>query len=393
MERPDPGRDPQRRRDGHGLGSEPTRRQIVRSHVIPRRCPAPVVKVHKARTSLSSLPPRRKIEDMTSDRGRYLLLQVRVPFATDGLPTSDLEPPRDLIEKSAKHIDALNSESRCIDVVVDSLGIRDEEYGSPTPRYAFHWSNGERRDEASVRLAEALACGLALARAPLPDPLGPLVLWLPATLVSRGRDVTLQELVECERSKRGSDAECRLSLSEIGNVRWYDHLVLEDAWWIAVTAFRFPALFDATRFLSRSFQNFYVQPCDIDEVLSDTKRQPLTGTSPATFEDALQNAFKAIEAVLGDPPQKERRFLAKLAAHGIDGEQLVGHQDREPIRTMIHRMNEARDKRAAHGSTPNRGLTVGELLDFQDCAEFVVRSELERMRLNYSPRCPTATTE
>jgi hypothetical protein len=146
------------------------------------------------------------------------------------------------------------------------------------------------------------------------------------------------------------------------------------------------------RYLRRSYENFYAYPGGISEVLWDPERFPTTGTAQTNFEDALQRAFKAIEANIGDPPKDDRRLLAKLTLHGIDPEEPVGYQEKIPIQEMIRRMNDARDKRAAHGSTRNRGIAIGDLLDFQACAEFIVWSELEHVRGERSNRDPTATS-
>ena len=44
----------------------------------------------------------------------------------------------------------------------------------------------------------------------------------------------------------------------------------------------------------------------------------------------------------------------------------------KPIYQVIRDMNDARDKKAAHGSTPNRNITEVELLEYQNCARLIV---------------------
>jgi hypothetical protein len=152
------------------------------------------------------------------------------------------------------------------------------------------------------------------------------------------------------------------------------------AWRIAAVTFGDAALFDATRFLHRSYENFSVSPGGISEVLSDPDNPSKTGAVQNNFEDALHSAFKAIEAVIGDPPKDDRRFFAKLAELGLDPKEEAGYLEKMPFERMIRRMNEARDKRSAHGSTRNRRISAAELLDFQTCAETIVVTALEKAR-------------
>ena len=154
----------------------------------------------------------------------------------------------------------------------------------------------------------------------------------------------------------------------------------EMAWRIASVTFRDAALFEATRFLHRSYENFSVSPGGIQEVLDDPNFTPNTGALQNRFEDALHSAFKAVEAVIGDPPKDDRRFFAKLASLGIDPAADSGYLEKIPFERMIRRMNEARDKRSAHGSTRNRRISAADLLDFQTCAEILVLTALEKSR-------------
>jgi hypothetical protein len=84
--------------------------------------------------------------------------------------------------------------------------------------------------------------------------------------------------------------------------------------------------------------------------------------------------------VIGDPPKDDRRFFAKLAELGLDPKEQVGYLEKMPFEGMIRRMNEARDKRSAHGSTRNRTISVSELLEFQNCARTIVVTALEKAR-------------
>ena len=124
----------------------------------------------------------------------------------------------------------------------------------------------------------------------------------------------------------------------------------EHAWRIAATSFGSPALFDALRFMRRSYDNFYVWPGQIRDVAWDVDGGPNTGSGQSRFEEALHSAFKAIEAIIGDPPRDDRRLFEKLRAIGIDPDEEVGYAEKEKISAVIRSMNTARDKKARTGA-------------------------------------------
>jgi hypothetical protein len=153
----------------------------------------------------------------------------------------------------------------------------------------------------------------------------------------------------------------------------------EIAWRIAAITYRNDKLFNAARFLQRSYENFYVWPGGIRETMWDDAA-PVSGAGQNNFEDALHSAFKAIEAVIGDPPKDDRRFFSKLMQIGMDPMEEAGYLEKIPIHCMIRRMNDARDKRSAHGSTTTRKISASELLDFQACAQVIVLAAIESSR-------------
>src|SRR5262249_22105517 len=81
-----------------------------------------------------------------------------------------------------------------------------------------------------------------------------------------------------------------------------------------------------------------------------------------------------------DPSKDDRSFFATLQRIGINPTEEAGYLHKIPIFEMIRRMNEARDKRSAHGSTRNRKISAAELLDFQACAEVIVAAAIEQAR-------------
>jgi len=155
---------------------------------------------------------------------------------------------------------------------------------------------------------------------------------------------------------------------------------VEAAWRVASITFNNEPLFEATRFLKRSHDNFYVYPGEIPEVISDPGMSALTSYDQTRFEDALQNAFKAVEAIIGDLPKDDSKFFQRLRQIGVNPHEKVGFGKKRPLHQAIRDMNRARDKKAAHGSTRSRTIYVLELLDFQACSEHVVTTAIETTR-------------
>jgi len=96
------------------------------------------------------------------------------------------------------------------------------------------------------------------------------------------------------------------------------------------------------------------------------------------MENALQNAFKAVEAILGDPPNDDRKFFSKIKAIGLDPNEEVGRVAKTPLHKIIRDMNFARDKKSAHGSTQYRTITVSDLMEYQACARYIILAAIEK---------------
>ena len=207
-----------------------------------------------------------------------------------------------------------------------------------------------------------------------------LVVWVPTNMVRSAISIQLEDLVALEESRRREDRCLEFPRATISGASSTTPDRHEAAWRIAAVTFNNDALFDATRFLSKSHNNFCVSPGQIREVVSNPEEVPRTASHQTDMEDALQNAFKAIEAVIGDPPKDDRKFFDKLTNVGINPLEEVGYKKKVAISTVIRKMNEARDRRSAHGSTRQRMIRPAELLEFQACAEVIVLAAVERAR-------------
>jgi hypothetical protein len=125
-------------------------------------------------------------------------------------------------------------------------------------------------------------------------------------------------------------------------------------------------------FLAVAQHTFYVWPGQLREAVDDGARMPKLASELAMWESAYQNSYKAVEAIIGDPPRDERKYAARLREAGIDPDEPVGYRVRERVADVIRRMTEIRDKRAAHGSNRLRGIQLHEMVEFQECARYVL---------------------
>lgn len=133
----------------------------------------------------------------------------------------------------------------------------------------------------------------------------------------------------------------------------------------------------AAQFLSESQDNFFVWPGGMDEAIGQSAYVPKSVYEQVRFENALQNAFKAIEAVIGNPPKSDIKFFQTIKEIGLDPSEEFGLNDL-PLNKVIRKMSIARDKKSAHGSTKDRNISVGELLDYQFCARLIVITAFEK---------------
>jgi hypothetical protein len=317
-----------------------------------------------------------RVEVSTEERTWYILLQIGFPEYTRNPYPRRLGWSHDSI-RAKRHLKIIGNECRPLGIEIRSIDISIGKHQADFGHYVFRFRDFCRDDSAAMRLAEAVAYGIALASGPLADAADPLVLRIPDALIRGRRTVPLHALVALEESRPWPERTFPFPNARIAAVAKTVVEAHELGWRIASVTYQNATLFDATRFLHRSYEGFYVSPGGISEVMYDDT-PPATGAAQNNFEDALHSAFKAIEAVIGDPPKDDRRFFAKLATIGIAPTEEAGYVNKISIHKMIRRMNEARDKRSAHGSTRNRRISPAELLDFQTCAEVIVTAALER---------------
>jgi hypothetical protein len=245
-------------------------------------------------------------------------------------------------------------------------------------RYVFGLPSLKRDDACAIRFAEAFMNAFSLAFGPLVDMRETAALVFPvAANTLRGKEhMFIEELVQIEESRPWHERTLEFPPSELAATFLTDESYFELAWKMTPVIFKVESLGRAVQFLRASQDDFYVWPGQIDEVRNELGTLAKTGFEQSKLENALQNAFKSIEAVIGDPPKDDTRFFAKIREIGLDPDEEVGYTEKYPLHQVIRDMNKARDKKTAHGSTRQRGITIAEMLEFQACAHYIVMSAI-----------------
>jgi len=241
-------------------------------------------------------------------------------------------------------------------------------------RYVFRFPRYERDDVRANQIGEAVLVMASLIGGPLVFHQGPdTVFRLPAQAVQQKRYLSHRTL------RKISDARA-FSQGAFGGD--YDALEFsvstpERTWELAPLLYSNERLKRAACFLKNSEDHFYVFPGEVDEVRGNPAKSADNAFGQSRMEIALQEAFKTIEALLGDPPKEDKKFFARIQTIGLDPHEPVGYGAKMPLHEAIRAINNARDKKAAHGSTISRNITYYELMEYQACARHVFWSAVE----------------
>jgi len=140
---------------------------------------------------------------------------------------------------------------------------------------------------------------------------------------------------------------------------------------------------DATGFYKESIMQAWVADDDVFEIMSDNLDMPPSQAQRASIETAYQNAFKTIEAIIGEPPKDQRKLRIKLFEVGINPDEEVGYElygmkpGKETVLKKLMDMHQNRDKMAAHGRTTTpRTIGYCELKDKQALARYILLSHI-----------------
>ncbi len=258
--------------------------------------------------------------------------------------------------------------------------IIEGEYES---RFLFYIKNGIKDDNFAQKFADAVMCSLAVAYDLNTEEI-PSAICIPENIIKKGRLIRLKDVMGS--NSRGS--ETYFSLMQSTNV---PSQVLDYVWHIVPAIVDSKSVMDAANFYRESTGQVWVADDDVYEFMCDNSDMPPSQTQSARIETAYQNAFKAIEAIIGEPPKDEEKIRMKLRSAGINPDEEVGYNlygmkpGKEPLLKKLMDMQQARDKKVAHGKTGTpRTIGYCELKDKQALARYVILSHIDMINKSLS---------
>ncbi len=143
-------------------------------------------------------------------------------------------------------------------------------------------------------------------------------------------------------------------------------------------------LFNACHFYRESLGNFEFVGDAITEVLQEPEGYPETKELQVKAETALHSAYKAIEAIVGEPGRNKRRNEQRLQEWGINPYKRVGFGSRRmPLLSKLLRLQQLRDSAVAHGKrTRGKPITYYEIMDAQYLAQAVILEAIDYQETN-----------
>jgi hypothetical protein len=299
----------------------------------------------------------------------YVITGLNSPF--QGLNVSSID----------KHIKKLVIDDRKVEVSIVSIIEHRKKYSnclnfSFEPRYLVRIENGLRDDNFAKSLVNSLMLALALSYDIVMDE-NPLAI---VVNESSYKDNTIR--VGDLLGDKGIDSPEYNALSTGIGV---PEEVIEFIWDIVPTIMENQYLQESASFYAESIGKVWVADDDVFEIKMDNSDFPLSPFDKASIETAYQNAFKAIEAVIGEPPDDIRKLRIILQQAGINPDEIVGYNlydmspGKETIIKKIIDMQRNRDKKAAHGKTFKTGRDIGycELKDKQTLSQYIILSNIK----------------
>jgi hypothetical protein len=307
------------------------------------------------------------IED--GDQVAYLLLSARVP--------SNSLHPRSLAALQA--IESAQEAGESLGVKVWSMRLAWRQGGGGEYRYFFRFPGFARDDKRAKEFGECFFFALSLTFGPCLERIEAVVFRVPADLVRGHRCVAIDSLAQVEEARPYADRTLETPMVVLGSSFHTSAAYFDTAWKITPVLVKDERLRRAARYLKASKDAFHAWPGQVWDIMKSPTAKVQTELEQTALENALQNAFKAVEAVLGDPSKDDAKLRARMEAVGLDPDEEVGYIDKASLQTTIRRMSWTRDKKSAHGSTPPRPITAGELVEFQACAQLVVLVAIEHV--------------
>lgn len=295
----------------------------------------------------------------------YLLLHLGVP--------GNEYPPSDV------HARAVAEAEKELLMKVKEMPLVGKQKGWNLVRYVFRFPYYKRRDDRAAQVAEAVLYGVCAVFPALIDVAQePYILRIPKPLILGRSALVEKELLQLVGSRRDKEQIEEYTPDGICISASTASQTIASAWRLAPILDRNKCLMRAVRYLCDSEREFYIYPGGVPELLADANWIPVTNPQQSLFERVLWNAYKAIEAVIGEPPQNDQKLENKLRQFGLNPNERFGHLLPISLLKMVRCAQHARDHKSAHGGNPLKHITAGELWQYQTCARHVVVSAIEK---------------
>lgn len=310
----------------------------------------------------------------------YFVLNIKVPIS----PTTIIpfETDSNIIENEINYKDHLGvaiDACKLLGVKLQVIETRENESDTGNRRYVLRHPYYKKDNGIILKLIEALIFCLSLNGPPVfgskePD----LYYEFPPNIIQKGKYIIKNQLVEFEESKPYPERTVDFPYSRFFSIDgWGGVSTYINSWKFVPIVFSNPNLLNAARFFTISQNNFYVFPGQREDVILGLEIVSNNLIEQNTFESALLNSFKAIEAVLGILPKKNKKLFIKLDNIGVDFQKEIGYPPYEPMYKLLRKMEYYRNIKSAHGNSTERELTVLELMNFQLCARLIIYSAIE----------------
>ena len=305
---------------------------------------------------------------------------------------ADLIPSSDLVYKDGEYIYMENME----EINLEEVGIRLKRvfltrehrirkidirlrYGGQD-RFLFYIKDGIKDDDLAQDFSDAVMCSLALVyNVAMED--HPAAIVAPENVIRKGKIIKIEDVV---------------GAGGIGNALYFrvttgvgvPREVLDAVWRVVPVVMKNKSLMEGVHFYRESILQVYVVDDDVFEIMFNNSDIPASRAERVHIETAYQNAYKAIEAIIGEPPKDERKLRTKLLQAGINPDEKVGYElygmtpGKEALIEKLKNMQQTRDKKVAHGKTSApRIIGCCEIKDKQALARHILLTHIDQLIL------------
>jgi hypothetical protein len=276
------------------------------------------------------------------------------------------------------HFKKINEFCKALGLLISPIDIMIKK--SKQTKYSFVFSDNLSNRNKAQSIAESFLFSMSLIVGPNNVRVGgPLIFNIPLDILKDDRKLDHLEFLSMEEDFETAD-EPVIEVPEFSR-GFSQNSTIEDhelAWKLSPFVFYDRSLFLALAYMESSQEYFFVYPGQIAGVLSNPLSVPFTTLEKIKFEHALEDAYKAVEAVIGEPPSDNAKLCIKLENIGVDPHRIMRTDPKEELFESIKKLKRVRGRKAAHTNTNiDRKIQEEELMNYQIIARTVVICAIE----------------